>query len=79
MTLLGHPDPSPFVLPGTRQDRACKGHPAEVLGEVETLEHGQKNGTFKKRTLQWKGLNLYNRGLGPQNSHFWSFLRGQDS
>ena len=21
-------------------------------------------------TLQWKGLNLYSRGLGPQNSHF---------
>ena len=22
-------------------------------------------------TLQWRGLNLYSRGPGPQNSHFW--------
>ena len=22
-------------------------------------------------TLQWKGLNLYSRGQGPQNSHSW--------
>ena len=22
-------------------------------------------------TLQWKGLNLYSRGPGPRNSHFW--------
>ena len=22
-------------------------------------------------TLQWRGLNLYNRGSGPQNCHFW--------
>ena len=22
-------------------------------------------------TLEWKGLNLYSRGPGPQNSHFW--------
>ena len=29
--------------------------------------------TFPKNpwTLQWKGLNLYSRGPGPQISHFW--------
>ena len=46
----------PFVLPGTRQDRACKGHPAEN-GGVETLEHGQKTAPSRKgihpRNLTW--------------------------
>ena len=28
-------------------------------------------------TLQWKGLNLYSRGPGPQNSHFgWVRILG---
>ena len=51
----------PFVLPGTRQDRACKGHPAEVLGEVETLEHGQKTAPSRK---------------GPSNGRVWTCITG---
>ena len=38
---------------------------------MERLPQG--NLTYPKNpwTLQWRGLNLYSRGLGPQNSHFW--------
>ena len=39
---------------------------------------GKNDGLFEKKqypknpwTLQWKGLNLYSRGPGPENCHFW--------
>ena len=44
----------------------------EIYPESQSSKTSHKiNHPKNPWTLQWKGLNLYTRGPGPQNSHFW--------